>query len=94
MIMTWLVELYLNQLGELRDGRQAGSATYKQLQEEFQNFLKSSAVYECVSNNSSTIYDLMSSHGDQDSLTEFAELINGKSQVSLWIMVSSSVSFG
>lgn len=44
MIVIWVLELFLNHLGELRDQRQENSSEYIQLQKEFDNFLKEKIV--------------------------------------------------
>lgn len=43
MLVTWVIELYLNQLGELRDRGTKGSK-YETLQDEFEKFLNQSKV--------------------------------------------------
>ena len=43
MLVTWVIELYLNQLGELRDRGTKGMA-YETLQDEFRKFLNQSRV--------------------------------------------------
>lgn len=44
MIVIWILELFLNQLGELRDKKQETSLEYIQLQKEFDTFLKEKQV--------------------------------------------------
>ena len=39
MLVTWLIEIYLNQLGELKEQGQDMSVKYDSLQEEFRKFL-------------------------------------------------------
>ncbi len=39
MLVTWLIEIYLNQLGELKEQGQDMSLKYDSLQEEFRKFL-------------------------------------------------------
>jgi hypothetical protein len=39
MIVTWLIEIWLNQLGELREQGQEMSENYDILQDEFRLFL-------------------------------------------------------
>ena len=39
MIITWLIAIYLNQLGELKEEGQDLSKQYDTLQEEFRTFL-------------------------------------------------------
>lgn len=65
LIVIWVVELYLNQLEEMRITKKEQSAKYFELQKEFQAFLALPQVSENVKANKSTIYDLMASHGDK-----------------------------
>ena len=44
MIVTWLIELYLNQLGELRDQGDKSKVDFDMLQEEFRKFLAQTRV--------------------------------------------------
>ena len=44
MLVTWLIEIYLNQLGELKEQQKDGSAVFKGLQREFQTFLTQTRV--------------------------------------------------
>ncbi|XP_070564875.1 vacuolar protein sorting-associated protein 18 homolog isoform X2 [Ptychodera flava] len=73
MIITWLIELYLNQLGTLRD--QGDSQGFLELQDEFQKFLAQTKVKDCLSHNRATAYDLIASHGDVEDLVYFAFLM-------------------
>ncbi|PNF16669.1 putative vacuolar protein sorting-associated protein 18 [Cryptotermes secundus] len=68
MIVIWVIELFLNQLGTLRDEGMENSAEYVSLQKELDSFLARPQVTECVKNNRSTVYDLMASHGDKHNL--------------------------
>ena len=43
MLVTWVIELYLNQLGDLRDVGTKGDA-YEILQDEFRKFLLQNRV--------------------------------------------------
>ena len=45
MLVTWVMELYLNQLGELRDS--ARMSGYEGMQDEFRKFLNQSKVKVC-----------------------------------------------
>ncbi|XP_077978049.1 vacuolar protein sorting-associated protein 18 homolog isoform X1 [Glandiceps talaboti] len=79
MIITWLIELYLNQLGTYRD--QGDSTGFLMLQEEFQKFLAQSRVMECLHDNKATAYDLIASHGDVEDLVFFAFLMQDYERV-------------
>ncbi|KAH9519313.1 Vacuolar protein sorting-associated protein 18 like protein [Bulinus truncatus] len=75
MLVTWMIELFLNQLGELREQGQDESEEFKNTQEEFRKFLMLIKVRECVSNNRAVVYDLTASHGDVENLVFFAVLM-------------------
>ncbi|XP_067005382.2 vacuolar protein sorting-associated protein 18 homolog isoform X2 [Anabrus simplex] len=68
MIVMWVIELFLNQLGSLRDEGKEKSARYNSLQMELDDFLAQPPVMECIRNNRGTVYDLMASHGDKRNL--------------------------
>ncbi|XP_018319047.1 vacuolar protein sorting-associated protein 18 homolog isoform X2 [Agrilus planipennis] len=70
LIVIWVVELYLDQLEEMRITGKEQTATYFDLQKEFQAFLALPQVSDCIKNNKSTIYDLMASHGDKTNLIQ------------------------
>ncbi len=44
MIVTWLIELYLNQLGDLRDQGDKAKIELDRYQEDFRKFLMQSRV--------------------------------------------------
>jgi len=44
MLITWVIELYLNQLGDLRDTGLHGAGRYDEMQDEFRKFLNQSKV--------------------------------------------------
>ena len=48
MLVTWLIELYLNQLGDLRDSNEKDGEQYKVLQEDFRKFLHQGRVQVCL----------------------------------------------
>jgi len=74
MLVTWLLELYLNELGRLRDeGKQ--EADYDILQEEFRKFINQSRIKTCLEHNKQVAYDLLSSHGDTENLIFFSMLM-------------------
>jgi len=75
MIVSWLTEIWLNQLGQLKERGEETSPRYENLQEEFRKFLAVSRVKDCISENRSTIYDLIASHGDIEDMIFFAVLI-------------------
>ncbi|XP_060521918.1 vacuolar protein sorting-associated protein 18 homolog isoform X2 [Cylas formicarius] len=68
MVVIWLVELYLSKLEEIRLRGLEKSATYDDIQKEFETFLALREVADCVRNNKGTMYELMASHGDKTNL--------------------------
>jgi vacuolar protein sorting-associated protein 18 len=44
MIVVWVIELFLNQLGELRDCGKANSSEYKEMQRHFEGFMNQRLV--------------------------------------------------
>ncbi|XP_030762434.1 vacuolar protein sorting-associated protein 18 homolog isoform X2 [Sitophilus oryzae] len=68
MIVLWVVELYLTKLEEKRLQGLEKSATYDDIQKEFETFLALREVADCIRNNKHTIYELMQSHGDKSNL--------------------------
>lgn len=81
MLVTWLIEIYLNQLGELKEQQLEASGRFKKLQEEFQTFLKQTRVKESMQHNKQVVYDLISSHGDVVDLVFFASLMQDYEKV-------------
>ncbi|GAB1602836.1 vacuolar protein sorting-associated protein 18 homolog [Argonauta hians] len=75
MLVTWLTEIYLNQLGELKEQSDEKGSQYQIVQKEFCQFLNQSIIKECVCNNRQVIYDLIASHGDVEDLIYFARLM-------------------
>jgi len=75
MIVVWLIEIWLNQLGQLKERGEETSSRYENIQEEFRKFLAIPHVKECISENRSTVYDLIASHGDIEDMIFFAVLI-------------------
>ncbi|KAL0278891.1 UNVERIFIED_CONTAM: hypothetical protein PYX00_000572 [Menopon gallinae] len=65
MVVIWLIELYLGQLGNLREKNQYDTKEYETIQSEFEDFMSQTEVSECIQNNKGTVYDLMATHGDK-----------------------------
>ncbi len=76
MLTTWLIELFLNDLGCRSD--EGDKVGYSQLQSEFHLFLKQSSLKECFEANKKTVYGLISSHGAVEDLVFFATLMKGQ----------------
>ncbi|KZC05612.1 Vacuolar protein sorting-associated protein 18 like protein, partial [Dufourea novaeangliae] len=70
MIVVWVIELYINQIGVLRRNNTSYcyDTKYLELQKQFDSFLAIPKVEECIKRNRNTIYDLMASHGDKGNL--------------------------
>ncbi|KAK9295713.1 hypothetical protein QLX08_010050 [Tetragonisca angustula] len=70
MIVVWVIELFMNQMGVLRSNNTSylHDSQYLELQKQFDSFLAIPKVEECIKRNRSTIYDLMATHGDKDNL--------------------------
>ncbi|KAF5280506.1 hypothetical protein FQA39_LY18028 [Lamprigera yunnana] len=65
LIVIWVVELYLNELEEMRIEDKEQTTKYFEVQKDFQAFLALPNVCERIKCIKSTIYDLMASHGDK-----------------------------
>ncbi|XP_046628252.1 vacuolar protein sorting-associated protein 18 homolog isoform X1 [Neodiprion virginianus] len=70
MIVIWVVELFMNQMGALRGDHTSHlhNPRYQELQKQFDSFLAIPKVEECIRMHKSSIYDLMASHGDKENL--------------------------
>lgn len=75
MITLWLVELFLNRLGMLRTAGRQDEVAYKSLAAEFKKLLQEDKVKDCVSNNRSAVYKLISKHGEENILIDFANIM-------------------
>lgn len=79
LLVTWLVELYLNHLGQLEsDGN---SVIFQETRDEFRDFLSNSKHKECLFNNRSTMYDLLASHGNVDDMVYFSVVMRDYERV-------------
>ncbi|XP_066913841.1 vacuolar protein sorting-associated protein 18 homolog isoform X1 [Clytia hemisphaerica] len=74
MLVTWVMELYLNQLGEHRDNGFDGG--YENLQDEFRKFLNQNRVKNILEQNTHVAYELLSSHADTENMIFFAMLVH------------------
>ncbi|PZC82245.1 hypothetical protein B5X24_HaOG210801 [Helicoverpa armigera] len=68
MLVIWMTELYLSQLGVLRRTGKQDSEEYHQIQSNFEVFLLHPKVSKCMQHVKSVVYDLMASHGDKQNL--------------------------
>ncbi|KAJ8042892.1 Vacuolar protein sorting-associated protein 18-like [Holothuria leucospilota] len=74
MLVIWLIELFLNQLGTLRN-QPSSREKYESVHDGFQKFIAQKRVMECLKNNVDTVYDLIASHGDVTDMVYFAMLM-------------------
>lgn len=74
MIVIWMTELYLSQLGSLRRSGKSDSQEYHEIQSDFEVFLLQPKVVKCMQHIKSVVYDLMSSHGDKQNLIKLTVL--------------------
>ena len=44
MLVTWLIEIFLNQLGELKERIDLQPGKYDKVQEDFRQFLRQSSI--------------------------------------------------
>ena len=76
LIVLWLIEIYQNRLGRLREGKEGEEgAEFRNLQEEFLSLLRQPRGEECMKNNKDTVYALLGSHGDQRNLVYIAQAL-------------------
>ena len=86
MLVVWLFEIYLNMIGnktsqrpkmrgdiDNEDIEHVVDAFDDQTSEELFSLMKIPKVAECISNNRTTFYDLLNSHGDKKNLIRFAQ---------------------
>ncbi|XP_078602605.1 vacuolar protein sorting-associated protein 18 homolog isoform X2 [Branchiostoma floridae x Branchiostoma japonicum] len=81
MLVTWLIELYLNRLGALKEQGLQNDGKYYTLRDEFRKFLAHQRVKDCLSFNKNTAYDLIASHGNIEDLVFFAMLMHDYERV-------------
>ncbi|BES99799.1 vacuolar protein sorting-associated protein 18 homolog [Nesidiocoris tenuis] len=73
MLVLWILELLLTQLGDLRTKAKSNTKQYLDVQDELDAFLSMDYTKECLKSNLQSVYALMSSHGDQANLTKLAK---------------------
>ena len=81
MLITWLIEIYLNQLGRLKEEGKEVSQVYEEIQQDFRKFLTQSNVKECANENRGMVYDLIASHGAVDDMVFFAVVMHDHERV-------------
>ncbi|XP_078486293.1 vacuolar protein sorting-associated protein 18 homolog [Ciona intestinalis] len=80
MLSTWLVELYLNQIGKLSEAHRESQELNK-CRENLKNLLAQVKLKECFQENRNTIYDLLISHSDIEDYVFFAVLMQDYERV-------------
>ncbi|KAL1116066.1 hypothetical protein AAG570_005561 [Ranatra chinensis] len=73
MLVIWILELILSQMGKLRIGGKQNTEIYESLQLDLDLFLKKPEVEKCILSNKNAIYDLIASHGDNKNLLKLAK---------------------
>ncbi|XP_014259260.1 vacuolar protein sorting-associated protein 18 homolog isoform X2 [Cimex lectularius] len=73
MLVLWVIELLLSQLGELKTKGKDNTIQYSQIQQELDEFLLLESSQECILKNRQAIYGLMFSHGDQENMIKIAK---------------------
>ncbi|XP_058794794.1 vacuolar protein sorting-associated protein 18 homolog isoform X2 [Phymastichus coffea] len=70
MIVIWIVELFMHQMGAMRgsDTSYLQNPRYIELQKQLDSFLATKKVDDCVRKNRTTICNIMASHGDKENL--------------------------
>uniref|UniRef100_A0A6P7GKW2 Vacuolar protein sorting-associated protein 18 homolog n=1 Tax=Diabrotica virgifera virgifera TaxID=50390 RepID=A0A6P7GKW2_DIAVI len=81
MIVIWVMELYLVKLEQMRLAGLEQTATYADLQKEFDVFLALDEISNCIKNNKGTVYNLMSSHGDKNNVLKLTILNKNFEQI-------------
>lgn len=93
LIVLWMIEIYLKQLGQLQNKGENESETFDKIQKEFEEFLSTKVVVDCIKNNKQTVYELMSSHGDQQNLIKLTIANKDFEQVSYYKVVDIKCSY-
>lgn len=86
MVSTWLLQLYLNRMANLKnqlsrdeDGRKCQE--YKGLEKDMRELLSSPDIKAIVMEHKQPFYKLIANHGDEALLIEFASLIEDHARV-------------
>jgi len=81
ILSTWLVELYLNQIGILKNELSYPSDQYQKCRESLHKLLSQDRLREVFQENRSTIYNLFTNHGDIENYVFFAVLMQDYERV-------------
>ncbi len=72
LIVVWLVENYLSRIRKLEEAGESRREEAEAVRREFTNMLQTSKMAECVTHSKGAIYDLLASHGDSNTIVQFA----------------------
>ncbi len=75
LIVVWLVEIYLSRIRRLEEGGESQRERAEAAKREFGNMLQTSKIDACVSESKGAIYDLLASHGDNETIVRFATFV-------------------
>ncbi|XP_045595871.2 vacuolar protein sorting-associated protein 18 homolog [Procambarus clarkii] len=81
LVVMWLMELYLKQLGNLRDAGKQNTQQYNNYNEQLKTLLRDPKVRQCVTNSATAIYELLSSHDDQDNYVNVSLMLKDYDRV-------------
>lgn len=81
LVVMWLLELYLKHLGNLRDAGKQNTQEYSNCDEQLKSLLHDPKVRQCVTNNATAIYELLSSHDDQDNYVNVSMMLKDYDRV-------------
>ncbi|XP_064080342.1 vacuolar protein sorting-associated protein 18 homolog [Macrobrachium nipponense] len=81
LVVVWLLELYLKKLGNLRDAGEQNTQVYRNYDEQLKAFLQDPKVRQSIINNSSAVYELLSSHDDHDNYVNVSIMLKDYDRV-------------
>ena len=83
LVVVWLVDVYLTKMSDTEqmdeddgDGPEAIAEELEHLKADFLNLLKTPKIAECVDQNKTSLYELMSDHGHVANMIKFADVTN------------------
>lgn len=79
MIIAYIIEIFLSQLSDLTHEKSFDE--YYALHNEFQRFLESPKVRQCLRESKEAIYKIFASHGNVTDMIYFAEVMKDYAQI-------------